>query len=141
MCSSDLAGARVLIKAASHILQSPTGINTLRQLLLDHAPSLVQDETALPYRLLSARFDTRLHGQYKGSNILFSNDKDLLAAFRATKDPAPLPMRFGYNKAAGSCVIVATRRATPVQPDLAPQPLTLPVQPKPPAPAAGGKQP
>jgi hypothetical protein len=107
----SLAGGPVVLKAASHLLQQ-RGFHHLRDLLLERASQVVQDETGLAYRLLEGPFEVKLFGSFKGVNGLFDGrpQRALQEAYASRSDVEPLPFGIGYRKAAGSALMVATRR-------------------------------
>lgn len=100
----------VLLKAASHLLQKER-FSTLRDLLLEHAPSIVQDETGIAYGTLSELFEVVLYGDFARANTSFdrSLQRRLKRAYDRRQDVEPLPFIFGYRKKAGSCLIRARR--------------------------------
>jgi hypothetical protein len=108
------AGARTMVKAASHLMQSGT-FNAVRDALLARTPLLVQDETGIGYRSLAASFAVELHGDYATANELFDQrpQPELRAAYGALESAGvrrPLPFRFGYAKRRGPCLQVAVPR-------------------------------
>lgn len=107
----DAARGRVVLKAASHLMQT-RAFTDIEQLLLDHAGTIVQDETGIGYERLTDRFDVKLYGAYERANHLFraTEQPALAEAYRA--DPAidALPFGFGYRKTAGSCLQYAHLR-------------------------------
>ncbi len=110
---------RMLVKAASHLLQKHY-FSILRDAILAHAPSVVQDETGIEYAKLAAVFNTRLYGKFvKPHNLFQTNPQESLTqAYQNTRDIKPLTFRMGYDKSAGSAVVVATRgpaAATPAR--------------------------
>lgn len=100
--------ARTILKAASHLPQTPE-FSALTRLLL-RAPTIVQDETGVGYDALRADFSVELHGSFLKVNGLFTPtaQRALIAAYRVAKAP-PLPFHVGYRKGAGACMLVATR--------------------------------
>ena len=106
---TSLSAGPTVLKAASHLPQQP-GFTRIRDLILDHAPQLVQDETGVAYRRL-APFEVRLFGAFRGVNGLFDGrpQRDLQEAY-ARGQVSPLPFSVGYRKAAGAALMVATRR-------------------------------
>lgn len=111
----SVAQGRALVKAASHLMQQH-GFSAVRDVLLDGPLSLVEDETGVAYDPLSARYDVTLYGDFRTVNGLFDGrpQRGLRDAYaRGTAQPLPFPI--GYRKAAGSCLLVATRtgRASP----------------------------
>lgn len=120
---ANASRGRVVLKAASHLMQQQKGFTTIRTLLLDNARSIVQDETAIPYQMLQERFQTRLYGGYVSENMAFAAPQPLLeAAYRTRTDIQPLPFKYGYRKEVGSCLMVAT----PLESRVAGQPRSRP---------------
>lgn len=102
---------KVFTKAASHLMQK-SFFSTFRDILLDNAPLIIQDETGLDYKDLSKQFDVALYGRFERAHKLWSEgvQRSLALAYRKRKDVKPLKFKFGYHKDVGSCVQVATRR-------------------------------
>ena len=105
------SGGKVVIKAASHLLQWPS-FSLLRQMLLDRGQEIVQDETGLRYADLQAHFDVRLFGRFVGVNPLFDGrpQSSLKLAYQQHGATEPLGFAIGYRKAGGPCLQVARRR-------------------------------
>lgn len=105
------ARGRVVLKAASHLLQYPP-YRLTRDAIAKGALSVVQDESGLAYERLQPHFDVRLYGAFDRPNRSF--DSRLQAALRRAyaerRDVRPLPIRIGYQKTGGSCLQVAVRR-------------------------------
>ena len=101
---------RTLVKAASHLLQM-SYFQILRNLILKNAPSVIQDETGIEYAALAREFKTRLYGQFVKPHNLFqtSMQTSLAKAYQEAHDARPLAFRLGYDKTAGSSVVVAGR--------------------------------
>ncbi|MCA9706799.1 MAG: hypothetical protein KDK70_13185 [Myxococcales bacterium] len=110
-----MSGHRTLLKAASHLLQQRHGFSVVREALLDNAPSILQDETGLPYDALARGHDVQLYGEYEAPHRLFDADPQapLAEAYAASGDEVQaLPFRIGYRKRAGSCLQYAVRDAS-----------------------------
>jgi hypothetical protein len=105
------SGGKVVIKAASHLLQWPS-FSLLREMLLDRGQEIVQDETGLRYVDLQAHFDVRLFGRFVGVNPLFDGrpQSSLKLAYQQHGAAEPLGFSIGYRKAGGPCLQVARRR-------------------------------
>ncbi len=103
----------VVIKAASHLMQT-SSFSQIRDLLLEHATSIVQDETGIDVDRVRASFAVELYGEFRRVNPSFpaSSQERLIEAYR-TGAPKDLPVVIGYRKGAGSCLIVAQRLASP----------------------------
>lgn len=101
---------RTLVKAASHLLQRPY-FTILRNYILKNAPSVIQDETGIEYSALAGAFKTRLYGSFVKPHNLFqtSMQTSLAKAYQEAHDAKPLAFRLGYDKTAGSSVVVAGR--------------------------------
>jgi len=103
---------RVLLKAASHLLQY-TNFTYLRDAILANSPSVLQEESGVDYTLLAEQFDVTLFGRFTDVNTLFRNEDlqlGLIEAYAAASDLPELPFTIGYRKDAGSCLQVAVRR-------------------------------
>jgi len=101
---------RTLVKAASHLLQM-SYFQVLRNDILKNAPSVIQDETGIEYAALAREFKTRLYGKFVKPHTLFqtSMQTSLALAYQNVHDAKPLTFRLGYDKTAGSSVVVAAR--------------------------------
>ena len=108
---------RTLVKAASHLLQRPY-FTILRNDILKNAPSVIQDETGIEYSALAGAFKTRLYGSFVKPHNLFqtSMQTSLAKAYQEARDVRPLTFRLGYDKTAGSSVVVAGRGGVAVPP-------------------------
>lgn len=102
---------KVFTKAASHLMQKPF-FSIVRDTLLAHAPSIVQDETGIDYKDLVQDFDVQLYGRFSRAHRLWTAgvQRELADAYRKRKDVKPLKFKYGYHKDQGYCVQVATRR-------------------------------
>ncbi|PKN58656.1 MAG: hypothetical protein CVU56_04830 [Deltaproteobacteria bacterium HGW-Deltaproteobacteria-14] len=102
---------RTFTKAASHLMQKPF-FSVVRDALIGHAPSVVQDETGLDYKDLNKAFDVTLYGKFDRAYHLWTEgvQRELVTAYKAAKGTKKLPFRVGYTKDAGSCLQVATRK-------------------------------
>lgn len=109
---AGVSAHKVFTKAASHLLQK-SFFSTFREILLESAPLVVQDETGLDYKDLGKHFDVTLYGRFQRAHKLWTEgvQRELADAYRKRKDVKPLGFKFGYEKDAGSCVQVAVRRA------------------------------
>jgi hypothetical protein len=112
----DVRSPVVLLKSASYLLHGE-GFKQVRQFILDRADLIVQDDTGLPYRMLSgAPWRVSLHGQYEQPVDLFKKryQDDLAAAFVKAGAATSVPFPFGYNwrTRGNSFVIVARREPT-----------------------------
>lgn len=111
------AGNRVVLKAASHLMQMPS-FSVVRDALLERAPTVLQDETGLAYDDLSAAFEVDLYGDFRTVNVLFDQGPQLplKRAYATRKDVQNLPFKLGYAKEAGSCLQIGRKRLSPAQP-------------------------
>jgi hypothetical protein len=105
----------VFLKSASHLLQSPH-FSVLADLLMSPpAPFVVQDETGLGVDRLTKAYQLTLYGKFTNPQALWAHNASAhaFAEEYATHDvKAALPFTIGYEKKAGSALIVG-RRATP----------------------------
>ena len=110
----SIAGHRVVLKAASHLLQKMGTFDLLRDALLERATSIVQDETGIAYSRLTAFFQVDLYGNFVGALERFEEAPLQLELERAYRRAGPLPslpFKFGYSNRAGSNLQVAVRRS------------------------------
>lgn len=94
-----LGQAPMLLKSASYLLHG-TEFRRLRNVLLDVATFLVQDDTGLPYPLLLKRgWQIQLYGRYELPipPFEYAYQPSLAKAFQAQK-PDSLPFLFGYRR-------------------------------------------
>lgn len=88
------------LKAASFLMHWDS-FSTMRNLALDHSLAIIQDDTGIPYRFLSEKFDVTLYGAYMHPSKEFSTKcyQPDLAQLYAAKDGSvkPLPFRLGYT--------------------------------------------
>jgi hypothetical protein len=105
-----VAHGPVMAKAASHLMQQ-SNFTDIRDLLLDRATCIVQDESAIAYQHLAERFEVQLFGEFEGVNELFRDEPQIALAAAYAKGPTqPLPFVFGYDKSVGSALQVARTR-------------------------------
>lgn len=104
--------ATVLLKSASYLLHDNQFSKT-RGMLLDAADVVVQDDTGIPYRLLSQTpWQVKLYGRYNRPirPMTYGYQKDLESAYNARSEQTPLPFPFGYHwRGQQSGLIVAHR--------------------------------
>lgn len=102
---------RVLTKAASHLMQK-SFFSVMRDTLLKNAPSIVQDETGLDYKDLTKGFEVVLYGKFERAHKLWTEgvQRELATAYKKAGELEKLGFKFGYEKDAGSCIQVATRK-------------------------------
>ncbi|MFO0661793.1 MAG: hypothetical protein U0165_18460 [Polyangiaceae bacterium] len=107
---ASMAKGRVLVKAASHLMQQPDFF-TIRDLLLENAKVIVQDETGIAYKQLAGKFDVDLYGDFKAVNVLFDNgpQRALREAYEKRTDVKPLTFNIGYRKGGKSCLQVGRK--------------------------------
>lgn len=107
---AGLADDRVILKAASHLPQD-INFSAFTRLVLEKAPTIVQDETGVAYDDLTGRFAVALHGSYAQVNLLFAEDDQntLIAAYKEATAVPRLPFHVGYRKGTQACMLVATR--------------------------------
>ncbi|MCC6532843.1 MAG: hypothetical protein IT531_09860 [Burkholderiales bacterium] len=106
---ATMAAHRTVLKAASHLLQSPR-FGIVRDALLEHAPSIVQDETGLDYASLLKDFDVKLYGRFSRPHRLFDQNaqRALAAAYQSEQEIKPLAFRVSYQRQEAN-LQVATR--------------------------------
>ncbi|MFO0747901.1 MAG: hypothetical protein U1F43_19900 [Myxococcota bacterium] len=108
---NHMASNRVFTKAASHLMQK-SFFSIVKDALVTHAPSIVQDETGLDYKDLVKGFDVVLYGRFERAHKLWTEgvQRELATAYKTRTDLKPLKFKYGYEKDAGSCIQVATRK-------------------------------
>ena len=72
---------------------------------------MIQDETGIEYSALAGAFKTRLYGSFVKPHVQFQTSMQTLLAkaYQEAHDVKPLAFRLGYDKTAGSSVVVAGR--------------------------------
>jgi hypothetical protein len=102
----------LFLKAASHLLQSGS-FSTLAGILTNPAaPFVVQDETGLGVDRLQANYTLTLYGHYTAPQKLWSQNSGARAfsdLYAHQTSLGSLPFVFGYEKSAGSALIVGRR--------------------------------
>ncbi len=103
----------LFLKAASHLLQSRS-FSTLAGILTNPAaPFVVQDETGLGVDRLQVNYTLTLYGHYTAPQKLWSENPGARAfsdLYAHQTTLGALPFVFGYEKSAGSALIVGRRR-------------------------------
>jgi hypothetical protein len=98
-----------LIKSASYMLHGPYFIKT-RAILMGVTDVLVQDDTGIPYRVLTeSGWQVRLYGDYEKPVRDFGNfgyQRDLESAYRSGKTAGRLPFPFGYHWSNGKSTLM-----------------------------------
>jgi hypothetical protein len=105
-----MAANRTVLKAASHLLQSAR-FSVVRDALLAHAPSIVQDETGIEYSQLAKHFDVTLYGRFTKPHSLFNPQaqRALAEAYQTQPDIKPLTFRVSYQREPEANLQVAVR--------------------------------
>lgn len=91
--------ASALIKSASYLLHDNQFSKT-RSMVLESADVLIQDDTGIPFRFISAApWNVKLYGKYHKpiKPMEWGYQKDLDAAFKSKALIADLPFPFGYH--------------------------------------------
>lgn len=101
----------MVLKAASHLLQY-AGFSTLRRMMTENAPSIIQDESGLDGSVLLRHWDVRLYGRFRGVNTVFEQtlQQSMVEAYRNQESAGDVPFSFGYRKAAGPAIQYGWRR-------------------------------
>lgn len=104
----------VLLKAASHLLQEPY-FSTLRDMLVENATMVVQDETGLNYTYLEKIGKVELYGGFLYPHELFNRKKQesLAKAYKEAGSVKPVPFAFSYNKTNERRSVQIVRRVSP----------------------------
>jgi hypothetical protein len=104
----------VLLKSASYLLHGEN-FKQVRSFVLERASKIVQDDTGIPYRMISKQpWQVALHGQYEQPVDLFKKryQTDLASAFSKSGDSKAVPFPFGYNwRTRGNSFVIVARRA------------------------------
>ena len=105
-----MAASRTVLKAASHLLQSAR-FSIVRDALLSHAPSIVQDETGIEYTTLAKHFEVKLYGRFTKPHSLFNKEaqRALAEAYQTQPDVKPLSFRVSYQRQPEANLQVAVR--------------------------------
>jgi hypothetical protein len=105
-----MAANKTVLKAASHLLQTPR-FAIVRDALLERAPSILQDETGIEYTALAKAFDVRLYGRFTKPHQLFNQEaqKALAQAYKERQDVKPLTFRVSYQRQPEANLQVANR--------------------------------
>jgi hypothetical protein len=104
-------GRTVLIKSASHLLQSPNFSN-LAQLVANRSKVVLQDETGLDALKLARFSQVRVHGEFTEPYALWRESLAMgrLREFVDRQVPADTPpFPFGYRKPSGTFIVIALR--------------------------------
>lgn len=104
--------ATAFLKSASYLLHDNQFAKT-REMLLNAADTVIQDDTGIPYRLLArAPWHVRLYGRYAKpiKALNYGYQPDLEAAYEKSPEAPVLPFPFGYHwRSQKSGLLVATR--------------------------------
>jgi hypothetical protein len=101
----------VLLKSASHLLQQPS-FSITAGLVGAGARAVVQDESGLAAGALRQGFELTMYGDFDGPHRLWRGKpatRDLKALRAEAEDVQPLAVTFGYEKRAGSFIVVGRR--------------------------------
>jgi hypothetical protein len=106
-----MAGHPTVLKAASHLLQTPR-FSIVRDALLERAPSILQDETGIEYTALTRVFDVALYGRFTKPHALFNPEAQLALAqaYQTQKNVKPLTFRVSYQRQPEANLQVANRK-------------------------------
>lgn len=109
-CEKQAEGVS-LLKAASYLMHEP-GFSRVREFLLRHSETIVQDDSGIPLRFFQPQsWDIRFYGQYSGPIDVFKKywQSDLAEQYAHTVSE-PLPFGFGYQwRPDRSDLIIASR--------------------------------
>lgn len=107
----------VFIKAASYLLHN-AGFSTVRNFLLDHGASMVQDDTGVPAKYLQqAGWELRPFGRYVGPIPTFrGNYQSKLSDLFARGNPAPIEFGIGYRWRINQSHVLVAVNKKPVAP-------------------------
>ena len=97
-------------KAASYLMHM-SGFSTVRDFLLSHSKTIIQDDSGIPFRHFhKGEWGVRLAGHYRGPIPLFKEDyqSDLSDAYKA-QPKMDLPFSVGYQwHSNDSCLMIGT---------------------------------
>ncbi len=98
---ASLGPVCTMLKATSYLLHD-RGFSEIRGEILDHSALILQDDTGIPWRLLSAgSWEVQLYGDYEkpyGKAFAFRLQRDLRAAYEdPRRSVKPLRFRIGYG--------------------------------------------
>jgi hypothetical protein len=102
----------VLIKSASHLLQN-TYFSTMKNVLIQHAKWITQDETGLDIVPYSENFNLQLFGKFITPNTLWAKSPSaqrLAKYYQEHPSKQELPFLLGYEKAGGSMLMIGQRK-------------------------------
>jgi hypothetical protein len=104
----------VLIKSASHLLQN-SYFSTMKQVLIQHAQWITQDETGLDIIPYSENYDLQLFGKFIKPNTLWAKSPSaqrLAAYYQEHPSKQELPFLLGYEKAGGSILMIGQKKGS-----------------------------
>lgn len=88
------------LKAASYLMHH-SSFSKMRDFIINNAYAVVEDDSGIPYRDFTEKFDVTLYGIYKRPLADFGNEcyqTDLQQIYNANASSIhPLPFRIGYN--------------------------------------------
>jgi hypothetical protein len=108
------AGDVLFLKSASHLLQSPHFSVLADLLMTPPAPFVVQDETGLGIDRLHQAYQLTLYGRFLNPQALWAHNPAAHAfadEYATHPVKASLPFAIGYEKKAGSALMVGRRLA------------------------------
>lgn len=100
-----------LIKSASFLLHWKE-FTRMRQHILDHSDNVLQDDTGIPFRVLSKEYKVSFFGKYSAPDKPFKGhyQKELAAAFEQPGNARELGFSLGYGYGRRSSHLVFARR-------------------------------
>jgi len=99
-----------LFKAASY-LPPRAEFSEITRICLDKMKALVQDDSAIPYRMLRANYDVMVYGWYVGPHAIFpSYAQPDLAAFYRTSARRNIDFNFQYDRPDNARNLMVARR-------------------------------
>jgi hypothetical protein len=102
----------LFLKSASHLLQRKGFAVLAGMLTTPAAPFVVQDETGFPVDLLVKNYALTLYGHYTAPQSIWAHDsaaKAFIDLYASRESKGSLPYVYGYEKRAGSAVVVGRR--------------------------------
>ena len=104
--------ATAFLKSASYLLHDQQFART-REMLLTRTNVVVQDDTGIPFRQLTAAgWGVQLFGVYAApiKSLAYGKQPDLEAAYKAAEPVPPLAFPFGYQGKDGRSTLLLARR-------------------------------
>jgi hypothetical protein len=111
---AKLGPADSFIKSASYLLHGG-GFSTVRNFLLDHSATILEDDSGIPLTSFDAKkWHLQPFGRYTGPIPIFAgNYQPRMAELFRTGNPGPLDFGIGYRSRRDASSLLLAQRATP----------------------------